>query len=322
MAGRRVGSPLPPRGPSGLRDGVVVEVDVVPIGPYRLPLPSRDGLMRRTSRGLARLIHHGEVAVVVHAWVECGSVRLRSEARSREAARHGIERMRFALCLDHDLAPFHGRFRRDPVLGPLIRRRPWLRPRRRPEPFEALAWAVTEQLIEGGDAVAIQRRLIHRHGRSAAGLRDAPSPAALAARSPAELEGCGLSARRAIALVRASTEVAAGRVRLDQHEPAWRRLRAIRTIGSWTVECLALCGQGRDDQLPAGDLAYRKLVGRLEGLGRRATEDEVRAHFARYAPFQGLAGVYLLSGRSGLEAGLPPPWVRTARRFDGSRRAA
>ena len=45
---------------------------------------------------------------------------------------------------------------------------------------------------------------------------------------------------------------------------------------------LAFQGQGRDDQLPAGDLAYVKLVGRLAGLGRRATEEEVRAFFAPY----------------------------------------
>ena len=47
-----------------------------------------------------------------------------------------------------------------------------------------------------------------------------------------------------------------------EHEPGWRRLRAIPGIGSWTVEMLALRGQGRHDQLPAGDLGLLKLVGR------------------------------------------------------------
>jgi 3-methyladenine DNA glycosylase/8-oxoguanine DNA glycosylase len=87
-----------------------------------------------------------------------------------------------------------------------------------------------------------------------------------------------------------------GRVRLDdpsRHEHDWRRLRAIRGIGSWTVEYLALHGQGRDDVLPYGDLAYIKLVGVLAGLGRRATEDEVREYFAPYAPYAGLAGTAL-----------------------------
>ncbi len=65
-------------------------------------------------------------------------------------------------------------------------------------------------------------------------------------------------------LLIAAREVAAGRVDLADpgHEGAWRRLRAIPGIGPWTVEILALTGQGRHDQLPAGDLGLLKLVGR------------------------------------------------------------
>ena len=47
---------------------------------------------------------------------------------------------------------------------------------------------------------------------------------------------------------------------------------------------LASAGQGRLDALPAGDLAYVKLVGRLLSGGDpwgRATEDEVSEFFAR-----------------------------------------
>ncbi len=64
--------------------------------------------------------------------------------------------------------------------------------------------------------------------------------------APALLESLGLSAGRAIALVRAAREVAAGRVDLfaADPEPGWRRLRAIPGIGSWTVQMLALTGQG------------------------------------------------------------------------------
>jgi 3-methyladenine DNA glycosylase/8-oxoguanine DNA glycosylase len=108
-----------------------------------------------------------------------------------------------------------------------------------------------------------------------------------------------MSPKRALTLVRAAREVASGRADLSRHEPAWRRLRTIPGIGPWTIECLAYHGQGRDDQIPAGDLSYIKLVGRLAGLGRRATEDEVREFFAAYAPFAALAGTYLVHAAHG-----------------------
>jgi DNA-3-methyladenine glycosylase II len=115
--------------------------------------------------------------------------------------------------------------------------------------------------------------------------------------SPAELEACGLAHKRSIALIKAAREVASGRADLTQHEPAWRRLRAIPNIGSWTIEMLAFEGQGRDDMIPALDLAYVKLVGHLAGLGRPATEDEVREFFAPYEEHAGLAGLYALHRR-------------------------
>jgi 3-methyladenine DNA glycosylase/8-oxoguanine DNA glycosylase len=100
-----------------------------------------------------------------------------------------------------------------------------------------------------------------------------------------------------MALVRAAREVASGRADLERHEPSWRRLLAIPDIGSWTIEMLAFEGQGRDDVIPALDLEYVKLVGRLAGLGRRATEEEVRAFFAPYEEWAGLAGIYALQRR-------------------------
>jgi 3-methyladenine DNA glycosylase/8-oxoguanine DNA glycosylase len=277
--------------------GAVIERDVRPQGAWRMPSAGRDGLLRRRDGGLARLLHHGDEPVVVHARVASDAVRLRAEAGSRTAAAWGLDRMRFALCLDHDLRPFQRRFARDPLIGPVIHRRPWLRPRRSPEPFEALAWAICEQLIETERAWAIQRRIVWRFGRRSrcATLRDSPPAATIAGRAPAELEACDLSAGRALALVKAGREVAAARADLARHEPAWERLRRIPGIGSWTLEKLAVHGQGRDDRLPAGDLAYLKLVGSLAGLGRRASEDEVRAFFEPYAPYGALAGIYALA---------------------------
>lgn len=264
-----------------------------------------DGVLRCRGGVLERLLHHeGEAVHVRVAQTACDSVLFGARSRRREAALHGIERMRFALGVDEDLRGFVREFADDPLIGRSVRRRPWLRVRRRPEPFEALAWAVCEQLIEYERAVAIQRRIVRALGpRCAEGseLRDVPSAGVLAGVAPARLEAFDLSGSRARLLVRVAREVALGRVDLyaTDHERAWRRLRAIPGIGPWTVEMLALRGQGRHDQVPAGDLGLRKFVGRrLSGGDPRACagEEEVRAFFAPYEGWGGLAAVHVLLG--------------------------
>ena len=157
-----------------------------------------------------------------------------------------VERMRFALGVDLDLSDFHRRFRRDPLLGPLIRRLPSFRPRLRPWPWEALASAVVKQLIEADRAARIERRIVGRWGpRLGDGRhapRDVPAAAAIAARAPAELASMDLAPSRAATLRRVAGTVAGGRC--DPGSPtADRRLLALPQIGSWTVQCLALFGR-------------------------------------------------------------------------------
>ncbi len=278
-------------------------------------LPRRgwlDGLTRVRGGVMNRLLHtpQGEPVVVRIAQLRADRLLFGARSADRQAAEWGIERMRFALGVDQDLRPFYERFRFDPLIGRSVRARPGLRPPGKPSPFEALAWAICEQLIEVERAAAIQRALVHRLGRrcESTGLRDSPPAATIAAQAPAYLESLGLSAGRAVALVRAAREVGSGHVDLDEdHERGWRRLRAIRGIGSWTVQMLAFTGQGRLDQLPAGDLAYLKLVGRLRSGGdpyARASEDEVAEFFAPYGEWAGLAGLHALgSGARGLGRG-------------------
>jgi DNA-3-methyladenine glycosylase II len=295
---------------------VNLELEVIPPSPYRLPgHGSEDGVMR-VERGVAtRLLHVEGSPVLVRAWEPGkGRVALRAEpldptsiASPRPGAETAdrlagepelelaLERMRFALGVDDDLGEFYRRFRRDPLLGPLLRRRPYLRPRRRPWPWEALAWAVVKQLIESGRAARIQRRMVGRWGSRLGegrdGLRDVPTPDLIAGRAPVELESMGLALRRAIALRAIAAEIAAGRC--DPSAPAAdRRLLSVREIGPWTVQCLGLFGRGDPDSLPAGDLMYLKLVGRIAQLGRRATVEEVEEFYAPYAPFRGLAAAW------------------------------
>jgi 3-methyladenine DNA glycosylase/8-oxoguanine DNA glycosylase len=285
---------------------VEVRREVRPRWPFTLPLRGGlDGLTRVRGGVLHRLVHAGDEPVLVRvAQPARERVLLGARAADRAAAEWGIERMLAALGIDQDIEPFYERFRFDPVIGVSVRANPGLRVAGKPEPFEALAWAICEQLIEFERASAIQRRLIFAFGRRCewAGLSDAPTASVIAAQAPARLESMDLSASRAAALVRAAREVASGRVDLGDadHERGWRRLRAIRGIGSWTIQMLAMTGQGRLDQLPAGDLAYIKLVGRLRSgtpYGR-ATEGEVAEFFAPYDPWAGLAGAHALRAKA------------------------
>jgi 3-methyladenine DNA glycosylase/8-oxoguanine DNA glycosylase len=268
----------------------------------RLPGGGPDGVMRRRREGgIERLLHvEGAPAIVKVGQPARDRIVFVAGADSPDVAEEALQRMRFALGVDDDLRPFYDRFRDDPLIGPSVRARPHLRIIRRPDPFEALAWAICEQLIEFERAAAIQRRIVFRLGRRCThtGLRDLPAAAKLAGTAPALLQSLDLSAGRAVAMRRAAHEVATGRADLTgaDHERAWRRLRAIPGIGSWTIEMLALYGQGRYDQIPAGDLGYLRAVGRIRTGNplARVTEDEVRDFFAPYEGWAGLAGAHVL----------------------------
>lgn len=284
-----------------------------------MPRGSSDRTLRVRGGVATRLLHVDGSPVLVRAWQPARDrVRFRAEAvdpgqvsrppiamppcpgpAGPEQLEKGIAAMRRALWVDVDLADFHRRFRRDRLIGPLIRRMPGVRPKGRPWPWEALSAAVVGQLIEAQRAALIERRIAGRwgarlgEGREA--LRDVPGPAAIAGRAPAELEQMELVGKRALALRRLARDVAAGRCRIET-AAGDARLLAMPQIGPWTVQCLGLFGRNELDSLPAGDLAYIKLVGRLGGEGRRATIPEVEDFYAPYEPYRGLVGALTLSG--------------------------
>jgi DNA-3-methyladenine glycosylase II len=295
----------------------VLEAEVRPPSPFRMGRGSTDRTLR-VDRGIAqRLLQVDCRPVLVRAWQPGpGRVKFRAEAvdptrltvpsvcdellpAGREELATAIERMRFALGVDEDMSAFHQRFRRDPLVGPIIRRMPGFRPSRRIWPWEALAAAVCGQLIEASRAAVIERRIVGRWGarlgEGRGALRDVPPAALIAGRAPAELQSMDLSGGRSVALRKLATAVARGHCDIASPSSDARFL-AIPEIGPWTIQCLALFGRGEEDSLPAGDLGYIKLVGHLANLGRRATVPEVEEFYAPYEPYRGLVGSLTLSG--------------------------
>lgn len=309
---------------------IEVRAEVGPPGPYRLPRGSADGLQRRRGGVLFRFLRtDGHDVLLRAAQLRDGRVVLGARARplpptragtaagagdrARRAAEQALGQWRFALGVDVDLSAFVAAHKDDPLIGPSIRSRPWLRPARRTSVFEALICAVCEQLIAFEDAVRIERRLIARHGAVRAPdvashprLRDAPDAAEMAlGLVPAQLEACGLSPKRAAALHRAAREIASGRIDTApgcDPDRVLLRLGRLPEIGTWTLALVASQALGRDDRPPSGDLNLRKALGRvLTGDPRaRVPEHEVDAWLAPYAPWGALAAAHVMAARGDL----------------------
>ena len=203
---------------------------------------------------------------------------------------------------DDDLASLFAVEEEDPVFGRLVRRLRGLRPVVIPDPFEALVWAIIGQQINITFAAKLKHALVDRFGTTieAEGMTFSvfPSPQRLATleheRDLLPLQFSRQKSRYTIELARAVCE---GRVDLAAIErlPAEEAIAALTTlpgIGRWTAEYCLMRAFGDRDIIPAGDGGLKQIIGREYGLGRLATETEVRACGERWAGWRGYAAFY------------------------------
>src|SRR3954465_6568270 len=287
---------------------VVLEDEVRPPWPSEPPRSAGPGgLLRIRGDVVSRAMPSGAVG---HAAWRAEEVLLRAEAASAEDAEDALARMRFVLALDDDLAPFHREFRRDPLLGGALGGPPRLRVLRKPAPFEALMYAICEQLIDTQAAGNIVWALVHALGRRhASGTWIAPRPGALdnppalggagprALDNPPALVRAGLAPARARTLARAARAVARG---LDPgappDSPDRARLATIPGVGPWTLAHLDLFGRGIYDVPLEADVGMRNAYARIAGVRTGSvSEEEFAAVLGRYRPWQGLAAMYMVS---------------------------
>lgn len=190
----------------------------------------------------------------------------------------------------------------DPVLGRLVRRFRGLRPVLIPDPFEALVWAIIGQQINITFAAKLKRALVERFGGvvrlGETELPVFPTAETLAAldheRDLLPIQFSRQKSRYTIELARAVCE---GRIDLAAvgrlpDEEAIAELTRLPGIGRWTAEYALMRAYGRRDAMPAGDGGLKQIVGREYGLGRLATEAEVRAAGEKWAGWRGYAAFY------------------------------
>jgi len=178
----------------------------------------------------------------------------------------------------------------DPVVGPLVRRRPAVRILGHLDGFEAAVTTVLGQQVSLAAARTFGGRLAAAYGTPGpGGLLVYPTPDRLAAVDPVELQSVvritHARARTLHALAVACADGLTLAPGADPHD-ARSRLLALPGIGPWTADYLALRVLADRDALPVGDLVLRRA------LDLPAQKDVALAAEA-WRPFRAFAAVHL-----------------------------
>ena len=184
-------------------------------------------------------------------------------------------------------------FQSDPLLAPMVERRPGLRIPGIWDPFECVVRAILGQQISVAGARTLTARVVGRAGRPLpapmAGLTHLfPTPCELAT---ADLNGLGLTRARMVALQALARAVADGELDFEgATEKICAALAALPGIGEWTAQYVALRALGEPDAFPASDLVLRRMgaAGDLP-LSRRALHARAEA----WRPWRGYAAMHL-----------------------------
>ncbi|MCQ8894544.1 MAG: DNA-3-methyladenine glycosylase [Methanolinea sp.] len=208
------------------------------------------------------------------------------------------------LGLDDDLKGFYRATEADPVLARINSALFGLKMPSSETVFEALVTSIIEQQISTPVARKIESRLVKRFGEevSAAGRTTFayPRPEDLADADPAEIRGCGLSARKGEYIISVARMVKDGTLDLESlrgtgdSDSLIRDLCRIRGIGRWTAEFVLLRGLHRLDTFPADDLGIRRAIGHLYCPGEEVSPARAREISRQWGEWKGLAAYYLL----------------------------
>ena len=221
---------------------------------------------------------------VVELTPEGGGVNCRLELADPGDRDAAVALCRRLLDLDTDPAAVEAHLGRDPVLGPLVERRPGLRVPSTVDGFELAVRAIVGQQVSVAGARTVLGRMAGQLGEPLSGAGDLtrrfPTPSAFANADPA---GFPFPRARGEALRSLARLVLGGQLDLRPGaEPG--PLLAIRGVGPWTASYIAMRALGDPDAWLPGDVGLRNA---LAGLGQST---EVAA---AWSPWRSYAVVHL-----------------------------
>ncbi len=252
---------------------------------------SGDGWFERSLR-----LPHGAGVVRLHLRATPVSCRF-TLADARDLA-PAMERTRRMVDADCDPVVVDDALAEDPVLAPLVARRPGIRVPGHVDGAEIAVRAVLGQQVTVAAACTQAGRLVRAYGDPLgldghhAVTRLFPTSAVLAGIDPADLSMPRARGRALTALCGALED---GRVRLDRSgdRPEVRAaLLALPGIGPWTADYVAMRALGEPDAFLPTDTGVRDGAHRL-GI------DDIRGRSDRWRPWRSYALMHLWSSLSG-----------------------
>lgn len=189
------------------------------------------------------------------------------------------------LNLDQNPRAFLALGKQDAPLQQLQERFYGMWPVRIASPYESLIWAIIGQQINVTFAHRLKCRFLKHCGESAR-MGDQeyylfPEPERVACANQQELAALQFSRQKSEYITAVSAAVVDGRLNFDAlhallQEQAISHLLQFRGVGRWTAEYVLMRGLGYPDCIPAADIGLRRVAGKLYGLGRTASEMDVR----------------------------------------------
>lgn len=202
-----------------------------------------------------RLRSLGSVADPALACTLCAETALAAETRLA-----ALERIRFFLSLDDNLAPFYAVGERDPAFAPIIDRLFGYHQVKFLTPFECACWAVLSQRNTLTLSQSMKARLTERYGSALRvdGLTHPVFPEAhtLAGADERELHaviGNRMKSDGILGVARGFLDADEDWLRNAPYDEASAWLRGIRGIGAWSASFILLRGLGRTERLPVDE---------------------------------------------------------------------
>ena len=179
--------------------------------------------------------------------------------------------------------------KRDPILGKVIDEIGHIKRKVSPDMFTALVNSIVGQQISAKAQATIWARILEKFSPI--------TPKTIAALSEEELQGCGISFRKASYIKGIADSVLDGS--LDFHhlqtqpdDEVCKRLSQIKGIGVWTAEMLMTFSMQRPDVMSIDDLAILRGL-RMLYHHRKITPKLFLKYKRRYSPYGTIASLYL-----------------------------